>query len=237
MLKPSSLKQTFSKAGMLTLTLLISAHAYSESLIEQGKAIANSGSAGVLACITCHGAQGEGNSAANFPFLAGQGAAYLSEQLTHFHQGSRSNPVMEPIAKAMSAEQIQAVAAYYSELPAPWDKTALSNLVDINPDEQQLGAWIANRGSWGDNIPACIQCHGPGGVGVGTAFPAIAGLSAAYISAQFKAWKDDTRDPGPLSLMGDIAKRMNDQQIQATADYFAGLPAQLQQAGAQGAKP
>jgi len=46
-----------------------------------GKQISTQGANGAPACITCHGAQGEGNPAAGFPQLAGLGAKYLSEQL------------------------------------------------------------------------------------------------------------------------------------------------------------
>ncbi|MCX5591799.1 c-type cytochrome [Alcaligenes endophyticus] len=236
MQKPSSSRPAPSKKWWLLSALLVCASGSADELTDQGKTIATSGSGAVLACVTCHGAQGEGNAAAGFPFLAGQGTSYLTEQLTHFHDGKRQNPIMEPIAKAMSADQMKAVAAYYSQLSPPWDKQKLSNVQDLYPAQSQLGAWIANRGDWDNNIPACIQCHGPGGVGVGTSFPAIAGLSAAYITAQFKAWQTNSRDPGPQSIMGDIAKRMNEQQIQATADYFAALPTELSKAATQGAK-
>jgi len=226
-----------SRGLVLALSLASSASAMADELVEQGKALATSGSGSVLACATCHGARGEGNAAGGFPFLAGQGANYLAEQLEHFASGKRSNPIMQPIAKAMTPEQIKAVSAYFTQLPAPLDKNMLSAHLDLYPAQEQLGAWIANRGDWNNNIPACIQCHGPGGVGVGDAFPALAGLPAAYITEQLKAWRDGKRDPGPLALMGEIAKRMNDEQISATSDYFAKLPANLKnQTVTEGAK-
>ncbi|WP_412034136.1 c-type cytochrome [Pollutimonas sp. M17] len=86
------------------------------------------------------------------------------------------------------------------------------------------GAWLANRGDWSKVIPACIQCHGPGGIGVGADFPALAGQPAAYLQAQLTAWKAGQRPPGPQGLMGDIAARMDAQQISAAAAYFAQLP-------------
>ncbi|WP_341668959.1 c-type cytochrome [Alcaligenes sp. SDU_A2] len=222
----------------LALLLISAAPAGANEPLEQGKALATSGSGGVLACATCHGSQGEGNAPAGFPFLASQGASYLAEQLENLASGKRANPIMQPIAKAMTAAQIQAVSAYYAQLPAPVDKTKLGAHVDLYPAQEQLGAWIANRGDWNNNIPACIQCHGPGGAGVGESFPALAGLPAGYIRSQLQAWRDGTRDPGPLALMGEIAKRMTDAQINATADYFATLPASLNHpAVAQGSKP
>lgn len=204
-----------------------------DTLAEQGKVIASSGSSGVIACVTCHGAKGEGMAAAGFPYLAGQGRAYLALQLQSFAAGERSNPVMAPIAKAMNPDQIKAVAAYYSQLPPPFDAKALSNHIDTYPKKGATGAWLANRGDWENNIPACVQCHGPGGVGVGETFPALAGLSAKYIHEQLLSWKEKKRAPGPLALMGDIAGRMSDAQMSAVADYFAALPALMQASSVQ----
>lgn len=192
--------------------------------VSDGKAIATSGGQGVVACATCHGAQGQGMEAAGFPYLAGQGAAYLALQLQDFAKGSRHNAVMEPIAKALTAAQIEAVAAYYSQLPRSFDAKAISMQAQTYPDKDAMGAWLSNRGDWDNNIPACNQCHGPGGIGVGEHFPALAGLSSNYIQAQLNAWKQGQRPPGPLSLMGDIASRMSDVQITAVAGYFSSLP-------------
>ncbi len=195
--------------------------------VTDGRKIATAGGGGIIACATCHGVNGEGMAAAGFPYLAGQGATYLTEQLQNFASGERQNPVMEPIAKAMNAAQIEAVSSYFAQLPKPFDAAALSNMVDTYPEKSEAGAWIANRGDWDNNIPACIQCHGPGGVGVGTQFPALAGLPANYLRQQLVDWKGKKRSDGPLSIMGDIARRMNEAQIGAVADYFAALPARV----------
>lgn len=227
--------------GLAMGAFFMSAPTFAQTAIEQGQTLAKSGSGAVLACATCHGAKGEGMAAAGFPYLAGQGASYLDEQLQEFATGARSHPVMAPIAKAMNRSQMQAAAAYYASLAAPFDAKALSGHLDTYPAKDDAGAWLANRGDWSNNIPACIQCHGPGGVGVGEQFPAIAGQPAAYLREQLLAWKQGKRNPGPLNLMGDIAKRMNEAQITAAADYFAGLPqaakaAKAAAAPAEGAK-
>ena len=199
--------------------------------IEQGEALATKGAGAVLACVTCHGAQGQGM--ATFPYLAGQGEAYLARQLDAFASDTRKNPIMAPIAKAMTAEQKQAVSAYYAQLKPAFDRATLGQLIDTYPDKDDAGAWLANRGDWNNNLPACIQCHAPGGVGVGSHFPAIAGLPAAYLAEQLQAWKSGAREPGPQNLMGDIAKRMSDAQIQAVSAWFANLPAKVQTGATQ----
>jgi len=88
--------------------------------IAQGKQLAEQGipARSVAACVSCHGAQGEGNAAAGFPRLAGQPGPYLARQLEAYADGRRANPVMAPIAKGMNDEQRRAVSAYYASLSA-----------------------------------------------------------------------------------------------------------------------
>ncbi|WP_448153001.1 c-type cytochrome [Castellaniella caeni] len=93
-------------AGCLSLSALSSAHA--DTLLDQGKQIYTQGANGAPACIACHGAQGEGSTAANFPYLAGQGADYLREQLAALADGTRQSAVMKPIASALDDAQRQA---------------------------------------------------------------------------------------------------------------------------------
>jgi cytochrome c553 len=56
---------------------------------------------------------------ARFRVLLGQSAYYLAEQLRDFASGMRSNAFMTPIAKALTADDIADVAAYYS-IDAPF---------------------------------------------------------------------------------------------------------------------
>ncbi|WP_063552279.1 c-type cytochrome [Burkholderia territorii] len=187
--------------------------------IALGKTIATQGTAtGAAACIGCHGAQGEGNAAAGFPRLAGTNATYLSAQLAAFADGSRQNPVMQPLAKQLSPHDRDAVSAYFASLPAP-PAIATSDATSIAP--ANIGAWLATRGRWSQGLPACAQCHGQGGLGVGTAFPPLAGQPAAYIAGQLNGWKHGTRAPGPMALMPMIAGKLSDADVDAVAAYYA----------------
>lgn len=69
---------------------------------------------GIAACSSCHGAQGQG--VAVFPRLAGQHRDYLAAQLHAFADGSRPNPIMGPMAKNLSAAEVQSVADYLASL-------------------------------------------------------------------------------------------------------------------------
>ncbi|WP_418939748.1 c-type cytochrome [Paraburkholderia bryophila] len=204
-----------------------------------GQSIAAHGTAqGVAACIGCHGAKGEGNAAAGFPRLAGLSAAYLSTQLTAFADGTRPNPIMQPMAKLLSASERAAVANYFAGLPSPALAKA-SESGSITPSD--VGAWIATRGRWDQALPACVQCHGPGGIGVAPTFPPLAGQPAAYIASQLHDWKDGKRPPGPMALMPVVASKLSDADITAVADYYAGVGVGVGVSGAgksaNGSKP
>ncbi len=192
-----------------------------------GETLATKGNGkGVLACATCHGPKGEGNAAAGFPRLAGLGAGYMQEQLDHFASGKRKNAIMMPIVKQMSDVERKAVSMYFSNLSKPKgvfieQKTPITT--------KDTGAWLATRGQWENDIPACVQCHGPGGTGVGNAFPPLAGQSSAYIAAQLHAFKSGERPGGPLELMAVIANKMSDSDIKAVSDHFGAVPAASKQ--------
>lgn len=187
-----------------------------------GSTIAAKGTpGGAAACVSCHGAKGEGNAAAGFPRLAGLAPDYLVGQLDSFAEGKRQNPVMAPIAKQLNPAERKAVAAYYGSLAAaPAAADAGESL-----KRSDNGAWLALRGRWDDNLPACVQCHGPGGAGVGAAFPALAGQSSIYIANQLRAFKTGTRPGGPMNLMKVVASKLSDADITAVADHFGGAGA------------
>ena len=187
--------------------------------VTQGKSIAAKGITGQAPCMACHGANGEGMAAAGFPFLAGLPAAYLEAQLVDFAQGRRKQAVMEPIAKALSAEQKKAIAAWYASLSPVIDPGHAVQLQDSYPKGKK-GAWLAQRGDWLRGLPACVQCHGPGGIGVAPTFPALAGQSALYIKNQLLAWKTGTRADDPHGLMAHLARKLTDEEIDGVSTYF-----------------
>ena len=200
--------------GSLLILAWPSAHA------ADGQKIFNQGgdNPAAMACIGCHGPDGKGIAAAGFPRLAGLSAGYLAKQLDDFRNGSRKQPVMEPLAKAMAPAEIEAVSAYLSTLPA-----------DAAPDvrRQQIAddpvSRLALYGDWSRQIPGCVQCHGPGGSGIGEHFPPLAGQPAGYLVAQLNAWRDGSRHNDPNQLMVNVAKAMTDTEVKEVADYFAKL--------------
>ena len=85
-------------------------------LVAAGHAIYDNGipAKSVPACKACHGDQGAGNGP--FPRLAGQHSEYVARELREFASGARENAVMHENAKALSPQEIDALAAYVSTL-------------------------------------------------------------------------------------------------------------------------
>ena len=171
-----------------------------------------------IACMTCHGMGGEGLPAAGYPNIAGKSSEYLSKQVYDFKAGDRAHPVMDGVAAALSDDEINAVSVYMESLPA-----AEIAIIPRATTPTDIGSQLALRGDWSRNIPECIACHGPSGVGVGDAFPKLAGQSELYIVNQMNAWKNGTRQNDPDDLMGHIARSLNEDEIQAVATYFSNL--------------
>ncbi|HWX64834.1 MAG TPA: c-type cytochrome [Rhodanobacter sp.] len=176
---------------------------------------------GAAPCMACHGDDGGGQAAAGNPRLAGLDADYLQKQLDDFASGTRASAVMQATATALGEDERQALAMYYSKLPLPPVPTKPSMPL---PSANSVGAELATRGRWASNVPACVQCHGPAGVGVGAHFPPLAGQPATYIVAQLKAWQRGARHNDPLQLMQHLSGALSEQDIRAVADWFAAQP-------------
>jgi len=84
------------------------------ALAQKGKLIYENGVTehGVIACMTCHGPNAEGQGDNAFPRLAGQHRDYLMLQLEYFHALLRENEVMQGVAASLTNDEIAAVAEY-----------------------------------------------------------------------------------------------------------------------------
>ena len=66
-------------------------------------------------CVSCHGMQGI-TANDEWPNLAGQQAQYLENQLRAFRSGDRDSGLMQTVIANLSAEDLAALAAYFSQL-------------------------------------------------------------------------------------------------------------------------
>lgn len=181
----------------------------------KGEAIYTNGdpSRNIVSCAACHGAAGNSTIVLN-PKLAAQHEAYLVKQLMEFRTPQRNNPVMTGIAKALTDEDMKNIAAYLAkQSPKPGAAK--------NKDLVELGKKIYRGGIAEKNVPACAACHGPAGAGIPAQFPRLAGQHQDYTDAQLKSFRGGARSNN--AQMTTIAKRMSDEEMQAVADYVAGL--------------
>jgi len=203
-------------AGVASITWVVTGASLAHADGLAGATLAQKGNRGTPACMTCHGAQGEGQAAAGFPRLAGQSQAYLLKQLQAFAGGERKNPVMAPIARSLSAAQMRDAADYYAGLPG-WKQAGAPH----TPSAQYAqGLKIATEGDWTKEMPACFACHGIAGEGVPPHFPALAGQPMAYTQTQLNAWRAAQRTNDPLGLMQAVAEKMSDAEIAAVSRYL-----------------
>jgi cytochrome c553 len=179
-----------------------------EALYTKGDASRN-----IAACVACHGAAGNSTIGQN-PKLAAQHEAYTFKQLADFRTPERNNPIMTPIAKALAEEDMKNVAAYLNGQAA---KPGAAK----NKDTVEIGKQIYRAGIAGKNVPACAACHSPSGAGIPAQFARLAGQHQEYTAAQLTNFRSGTRKNSVQ--MTAIAKRMSDDEIQAVADYIAGL--------------
>jgi cytochrome c553 len=66
-------------------------------------------------CEVCHGLNGV-SKVVEAPNIAGQNQQYLVKQLNAFRSGERQNEMMSIIARTLSRDDIEDLAAYYAEI-------------------------------------------------------------------------------------------------------------------------
>lgn len=177
-----------------------------------------------LDCVRCHELDGSGNSSGAFPRLADQGAWYLYKTLLDYAAGLRPSDIMVPIARTLTDQQMQDLAAYYAAVAdAPYPAEPATDV-----DVLQIGGAIAAVGVPSQGVPACDSCHGPHGIGAPPIYPYLAGQFAPYLEHQLRLWKQGRRGGDAMDVMEIIAGNMTEAQIRAVSVYFASIrPAEV----------
>ncbi len=185
---------------------------------------AEAGQSKVATCTACHGADGN-SPAPTFPKLAGLGEKYLLKQMQDIKAGDRKVPEMTGMLDSLSEQDLMDIAAYYDS-----QERQLSGAKDV---KLALGERIYRAGNIDTGVPACTGCHSPAGNGNDPAgYPALGGQFADYIAKQLRAFRTAAHDPedpagrlndGDIAVMRGVAARMNNQEIDAVANFIAGL--------------
>jgi cytochrome c553 len=175
--------------------------------------VAEGTTSGAVACARCHGFDGASDGSGAFPRLDGQSAQYLAEQLRHFASGARRNALMEPIAKGLKDDEIEAVSQYYASL-----HTLAFPSRPVSERVRDLGKQVAEVGDLSARVQACESCHGPNGKGEPiSGVPYLGGQYSHYISVQIQMFRQGYRKSQQMVIP---AHNLSEQDIIAVADYF-----------------
>jgi len=167
------------------------------------------------ACDRCHDTGNAPPTSPYVPRLGGQDAAYSKRALHEYHSDLRQSGFMEPIAVELDDEHINSLADYYASLKGSVGKTAES----VSSKGTDPGRQLAEHGDLLRKIPACLSCHGSS---KRPDYPRLTGQSEQYIRQQLQVFQRGIRAKTPHgAIMTTIAKRLNEQQVEAVAAFFA----------------
>jgi len=179
---------------------------------------AAAGEAKAAVCGACHGLDGNSADPLN-PKLAGQNERYIARQLKLFKSGQRQSPVMQPLAAALSPQDMRDLGAFF----------ATKSIMPGTGDEafKDAGQGLFRGGSLEAGVPACMACHGPAGRGnPGAAYPSIGGQHADYTKARLLAFREGLvlgSGDDANSVMAAVSANLSDDDIEALASYVEGL--------------
>jgi cytochrome c553 len=99
---------TMTDQDMLDIAAFLSADP-----VKPGAPVRGTPPAATATCVACHGNDGVGITP-DYPTLAGQHADYLEHALKDYKSGARKNPIMAGFVTALTDEDIDAIAAFFS---------------------------------------------------------------------------------------------------------------------------
>jgi len=158
-------------------------------------------------CFACHGPNGNSQNP-EYPILAGQSWRYIYIELQDFKAGRRTDPVMSPLAAALSRDDMIALGNFFAaQKPLP---------IDFKADGARVDA-----GRRISDAVLCPMCHLGGFVGQNE-IPRVAGQYPQYVKKQLHAFKARTRT-NDAGNMTSVAGTLSDDDIENLSHYIANL--------------
>lgn len=177
----------------------------------------------VASCAHCHGDDGAGRSNL-VPSIAAQRERYLRNALVAYARNERSSGIMEPVAAALNAAQIEQLARHYASLPARPGAGSGRDVRSRFRRSIERGRRIAEQGIARERVPACSECHEPQGRRSNPAYPRLAGQHARYLVAQLELLQSDRRGGSRfVRLMRPVASRLTIRQARDVARYYESI--------------
>ena len=184
---------------------------YSIAYVNSGDVKAGKKTHEELKCTKCHGDAGVSDED-DSPSVAGQVAAYTFKQLYDYKVGLRKDKDMRKKVLKMTAKQMADVSAYYASL-----KREPQELTDPVPH-------LAKNGDRSRFLFACDKCHNEKSAKRGFQTPIIEGQKVEYLTDSMMMFKEDDRENDHYKIMGKIAKRLTDEEIESLSAYYAAKP-------------
>jgi cytochrome c553 len=158
-------------------------------------------------CDACHGPNGNAVIPSN-PSLARQSWRYIYIELKDFSEDRRMDPVMTPISKVLSRDEMIALANWYAaQKPA------------VNQFKADSAKVLAGQKI--TDAVLCPMCHG-GGFSGQNEVPRVAGQSREYVVKQLQDFKHKrrTNDAGNMT---SVTHTLSDDDIENIAQYITTL--------------
>ena len=177
---------------------------------RSGELIAMSGGEGGAryACVTCHGARGEGNGF-DAPRLAGLPTGYLQKQMEDYATGLRPHEVMRDVARFLDSDERVQVASFYAALPPQALPSANQELLAATTPKLY--------------VDACMQCHGTEGLGTMNG-PPLNAQPAFYLTQQLQDWQVSKRRNDGNHVMLKVAQQLKPEEVRQLSLYLARIP-------------
>jgi cytochrome c553 len=172
-----------------------------------GAADLAAGAAKAETCAACHGPAGV-SKLPETPSLAGQPEGFLQWQLVYFRGGRRKSPVMQPIAAALSDDDIRNLAAHFAKQKPPPPEAAAT---DVIPAMRAVGQRLAQG-------HRCASCHTDDYSGT-QATPRLAGQREDYLLKALREFKSGARTGGGVASMADVVYPLGDDELRALAHF------------------
>jgi cytochrome c553 len=167
-------------------------------------------------CFGCHGEDGNSTDP-QYPKLAGQYGTYIAKQVRNYLASTRSHQIMSGMASSVSDEDLDDIAAYFASQPM---------MKGDHPSGNKLGKMLFENDDLSRMMVRCNNCHGVTGKGLNPGnqvYPVIGGQHKAYLLGQLINFRQGVRNNSPGGVMNITVHRLSDAELDALADYIAGL--------------
>jgi cytochrome c553 len=183
-------------AALAALLLISPATAFPQSIEEKANV-----------CGACHGFKGLPADKA-IPIIWGQNAGYLYLQLRDFQKGARQNAAMSAVAHDVVKDDALEFAEYFAAKPWPRNNAPTASAAD------------AATAATLDKAVPCRACHFDHFQG-DSSVPRLAGQQHGYLVNTLMDFRNHSRANNPA--MSDLMDSVTPEQIEAMANYLAGL--------------